>query len=150
MRSHANHPHPAPHGACVDHDAFIESLASFSRTHRPQRWEGTFGQFLADIAPTRPAAMVRTSRGYVWDMLRWHGRVTPHGEERSAPEGSDASAQAERPGELFRRELFGIDGPFSRVAEYFKAAAGGSDVGRRPVRLATADPDGVPVQLSAP
>ena len=36
-----------------------------------------------------------------------------------------------RPRELFRRELFGVDDPLSRVVEYFKAAAAGSDVGRR-------------------
>src|SRR5690348_3035046 len=33
--------------------------------------------------------------------------------------------------ELFKRELFGIDEPLSRVVDYFKAAAAGSDVGRR-------------------
>ena len=43
------------------HSAFIESLSSFSRLHRAQRWEGTFGEFLANIVPTNPAAMARTS-----------------------------------------------------------------------------------------
>ncbi len=33
--------------------------------------------------------------------------------------------------ELFKRELFGIDEPLSRVVDYFKGAAAGSDVGRR-------------------
>ena len=32
---------------------------------------------------------------------------------------------------MFKRELFGIDEPLSRVVDYFKAAAAGSDVGRR-------------------
>ena len=31
----------------ASHSAFIESLSSFSRLHRAQRWEGTFGEFLA-------------------------------------------------------------------------------------------------------
>ena len=56
------------------HSAFIESLSSFSRLHRAQRWEGTFGDFLANILPANPAAMARTSHEYIWDMLRWHGR----------------------------------------------------------------------------
>ncbi|HEX8756407.1 MAG TPA: hypothetical protein VF745_08720, partial [Steroidobacteraceae bacterium] len=50
--------------------AFIESLSSFSKLHRAQRWEGTFGEFLADILPASPAAMARTSHEYIWDMLR--------------------------------------------------------------------------------
>ncbi len=33
--------------------------------------------------------------------------------------------------ELFKRELFGVDEPLGRVVDYFKAAAAGSDVGRR-------------------
>ncbi len=157
MRSRANHPAQAPRDACIDHAAFIESLASFSRSHRARRWEGTFGQFLADVVPTRPAALVRTSHEYIWDMLRWHGRVARSAESAGRPnaamtpldleperggfgdsarpdpaayDGTDAP-QDDRPVELFRRELFGVDGPLSRVAEYFKAAAGGSDVGRR-------------------
>ena len=53
---------------------FIDSLSSFSRQHRVLRWEGTFGDFLNDILPNNPAAMVRSSHEYIWDMLRWHGR----------------------------------------------------------------------------
>jgi Putative Ser protein kinase len=99
---------------------FIESLSSFSRLHRAQRWEGTFSEFLTDILPTNPAAMARTSHEYIWDMLRWHGRAG----QPDAPENLRAR-------ELFRRELFGIDESLGRVVDYFKAAAAGSDVGRR-------------------
>src|SRR5256885_16133031 len=53
-------------------------------------------------------------------MLRWHGRAAQ----------PDASENV-RARELFKRELFGIDEPLSRVVDYFKAAAAGSDVGRR-------------------
>src|SRR6478609_10075304 len=53
-------------------------------------------------------------------MLRWHGRAAP-------PEATESM----RARELFKRELFGIDEPLSRVVDYFKAAAAGSDVGRR-------------------
>ena len=99
---------------------FIDSLSSFSKQHRGQRWEGTFSDFLDQILPTNPAAMVRSSHEYIWDMLRWHGRELP----------SDTSEGA-RSRELFRKELFGIDEPLTRLVEYFKAAAAGSDVGRR-------------------
>ena len=101
-------------------DDFIETLSSFSRLHRAQRWEGTFGDFLSQILPANPAALARSSHEYIWDMLRWHGRQVD-------PDASDSTAGRE----LFKRELFGIDEALSRVADYFKAAAAGSDVGRR-------------------
>jgi serine protein kinase len=98
---------------------FLESLSAFGRQHRAQHWEGTFGDFLTNILPTNPAAFTRASHQYIWDMLRWYGR-------RSTDQDEAGRAQ-----ELFRPELFGIDEPLSRVADYFKAAAAGSDVGRR-------------------
>jgi serine protein kinase len=101
-------------------EEFLESLSSFSRLHRAQRWEGTFGDFLKTILPQRPAALARTSHQYIWDMLRWHG-------QGANPEATEA----QKARDLFKRELFGIDDPLSRVVEYFKAAAAGSDVGRR-------------------
>src|SRR5690606_6375684 len=101
-------------------DDFIETLSSFSRLHRAQRWEGTFGDFLSQILPANPAAVARSSHEYIWDMLRWYGL-------QADPDASDSTAGRA----LFKRELFGIDEPLSRVADYFKAAAAGSDVGRR-------------------
>jgi serine protein kinase len=101
-------------------EEFIESLSSFSRLHRAQRWEGTFAEFLTQIVPANAAAVARTSHEYLWDMLRWHGR------NAAADTPESMAAQ-----ELFRRELFGIDEPLGRVVDYFKAAAAGSDVGRR-------------------
>ena len=98
--------------------AFVDSLSAFSRLHRAQRWEGTFGDFLTTILPANPAALARTSHEYIWDMLLWHGREG---------EGSDTSKARS----LFKRELFGVDEPLARVVDYFKAAAAGSDVGRR-------------------
>jgi serine protein kinase len=101
-------------------EEFLESLSSFSRLHRAQRWEGTFGDFLKTILPERPAAIARTSHQYIWDMLRWHGHS-------AHPDASEVVKARE----LLKRELFGIDEPLGRVVEYFKAAAAGSDVGRR-------------------
>src|SRR5690606_16880506 len=54
------------------------------------------------------------------DMLCWYRQLRrpdagPHG----------------LPRELFTSELYGIDESLDRVAEYFKAASAGSDVGRR-------------------
>src|ERR1700752_489093 len=105
------------HGTTAD---FIDTLSSFSRLHRAQRWEGTFGEFLSNILPGHAVALARTSHEYIWDMLRWHGRA-------AQPDASEKG----RARELFKRELFGIDEPLSRVVDYFKAAAAGSDVGRR-------------------
>lgn len=99
---------------------FLESLSSFSRLHRAQRWEGTFGEFLEQVVAASPSAVARTSHEYIWDMLRWHGREAP----ADMPDNIRAL-------ELFKRELYGIEEPLSRVVDYFKAAAAGSDVGRR-------------------
>ena len=97
---------------------FLNSLTDFSKQHRAQRWEGSLGDFLTRILPTSPTTLVRTSHEYIWDMLLWYGRDV---------EGSDV----QKARELFKRELFGVDEPLGRVVDYFKAAAAGSDVGRR-------------------
>lgn len=99
---------------------FVESLSAFSRQHRAQHWEGTFNDFLSNILPTNPATLSRASHQYIWDMLRWYGRESNGGRD-----------EASRARELFLRELFGVEEPLSRVVDYFKAAAAGSDVGRR-------------------
>jgi serine protein kinase len=97
---------------------FLDSLNRFSKEHRAQRWEGTLGDFLTNILPKRPDSFIRTSHEYIWDMLLWHGRNAEGDETLKARE-------------LFKRELFGVDEPLGRVVDYFKAAAAGSDVGRR-------------------
>ena len=97
---------------------FLNSLTDFSKQHRAQRWEGTLGDFLTQLLPVNPTALVRTSHEYIWDMLLWYGRDI---------QGTDV----QKARELFKRELFGVDEPLGRVVDYFKAAAAGSDVGRR-------------------
>src|SRR5271166_5362543 len=111
---------PSENAASVSarRSSFVESLSAFTRQHRAQFWEGSFGDFLTNIVPASPAAFARTSHQYIWDMLRWYGR----NEEKDGPSRSTA---------LFRRELFGVEEPLSRIVDYFKAAAAGSDVGRR-------------------
>jgi serine protein kinase len=100
------------------HSSFVEALTAYSRHHSAKRWEGTFGDFLTLLLPGNPAALSRTSHQYLWDMLRWYGNS--ENPQKGAPEHA-----------LFRRELYGIDSALGRVADYFKAAAAGSDVGRR-------------------
>src|SRR6202051_937013 len=97
---------------------FLNSLTDFSKQHRAQRWEGSFGDFLTQILPVNPISLVRTSHEYIWNMLLWYGRDVQGTEVQKARE-------------LFKRELFGVDEPLGRVVDYFKAAAAGSDVGRR-------------------
>jgi serine protein kinase len=97
---------------------FLNSLTDFSKQHRAQRWEGSLGDYLTKVLPASPAAQVRTSHEYIWDMLLWYGRDTAGTDDQKARE-------------LFKRELFGVDEPLGRVVDYFKAAAAGSDVGRR-------------------
>src|SRR5215831_17034075 len=106
-------------GSTTRHADFVDSLSAFSRQHRAQHWEGTFGDFLTQILPANPAQFARSSHQYIWDMLRWYGR------------SSESKDEAAKTQELFRRELFGVNEPLGRVADYFKAAAAGSDVGRR-------------------
>jgi serine protein kinase len=105
--------------------SFVESLSAYSRQHRAKHWSGTFEEFMRDVLPASPRALARTSHEYLWDMLCWYGR-----------NARDAASDDARSGEfgantLFKRELFGVDAPLSRVVDYFKAAAAGSDVGRR-------------------
>jgi serine protein kinase len=105
-------------GAESGPQGFVDSLTAFSRLHKAQRWEGSFTEFLTTILPRSPTLIARSSHEYIWDMLLWHGRDV---------EGSDTNKARG----LFKRELFGVDDPLARVVDYFKAAAAGSDVGRR-------------------
>jgi serine protein kinase len=73
--------------------SFVESLSAFSRQHRAQHWEGTFGDFLTHVLPVNPVSLARSSHQYIWDMLRWYGRDG---------DGADESSRAR---ELFLREL---------------------------------------------
>src|SRR5688500_16543909 len=105
-------------------ESFVEALSAYSRFHRAQHWSGTFGEFLRTVVPGNGRQLARTSHEYLWDMLCWFGRS-----DQSA--NPAANGEPSGPKELFKRELFGIDEPLGRVVDYFKAAAAGSDVGRR-------------------
>jgi serine protein kinase len=98
---------------------FVASLAAYSREHQARHWEGNFNDFLQDILPQAPQRVVRSSHQYIWDMMCWHGW------ERSE-EGESITRY-----NLFGSDLFGMDEALERVANYFKAASEGSEVGRR-------------------
>ena len=111
-------PSESVESAASRRSSFVESLSAFTRQHRAQFWEGSFGDFLTNVLPASPGAFARTSHQYIWDMLRWYGR-------------DDEKEGSSRATALFRRELFGVEEPLSRIVDYFKASAAGSDVGRR-------------------
>ncbi len=97
---------------------FIESLGSYAQSHKARHWKGTFGAFLEDILPQNPDGICRNSHQYIWDMLRWKAGRSANGKRDSAIS-------------LFSSELYGVDDALERVADYFKAASAGSEVGRR-------------------
>jgi serine protein kinase len=100
-------------------DRFIDSLAAFTREHKARHWEGTFSDFLDQVLPSSPERFTRNSHQYLWDMLRRTGMI-------EAAKDNDTTQFR-----LFADELFGINDPLERVADYFKAASAGSEVGRR-------------------
>ena len=95
---------------------FLDSLVAFTQQHRVGHWSGEFAQFMEQIVPLAPCRLARNSHQYIWDMIRWSGHEDEHGHVRC---------------HLFADELYGIDDALDRVADYFKAAAAGSEVGRR-------------------
>lgn len=97
---------------------FVDSLTQYTQQHKARHWSGTFAEFVEEILPANAQAVCRTSHQYIWDMLRWKGY-------KGAEEENSAAIS------LFSGELYGVDKALERVAEYFKAAAAGSEVGRR-------------------
>src|SRR6187549_1225447 len=103
--------------------SFIDDLTAFATHHQAQHWRGTFAEFLHDILPKDPSKLTRSSHQYVYDMLCAY---------RDAPRAARGTGEPEPTATaLFAGELFGIDSALERVIDYFKAAAAGSDVGRR-------------------
>src|SRR5262245_16350968 len=107
--------------------SFIDDLTAFATQHQAQHWRGTFAEFLHDILPKDPTKLTRSSHQYIYDMLSWYRDARVPTEE--SPDIGPPPKPTEK--ELFAGELFGIDGALDRVIDYFKAAAAGSDVGRR-------------------
>jgi serine protein kinase len=99
--------------------SFLDDLTAFATEHNAQHWHGTFAEFLEHVLPQDPHRFTRSSHQYIYDMLCWYRDAQQRGEELTSEK------------QLFSGELFGIDPALDRVIDYFKAAAAGSDVGRR-------------------
>jgi serine protein kinase len=101
------------------HGDFIKSLVAFTQQHRAANWSGTFAEFIEQILRPNPRLIARSSHQYIWDMIRWQGL------EESASKDTPTRYK------LFSEDLFGIDEELERLADYFRAASAGSEVGRR-------------------
>ena len=106
--------------------SFIDDLTAFATEHHAQHWRGTFADFLQDILPKDAPKFTRSSHQYIYDMLCWYRDARVPSAIAPADREPVVSEKA-----LFSGELFGIDAALDRVIDYFKAAAAGSDVGRR-------------------
>lgn len=102
-----------------DAKSFVDTLASYARAHQAKEWKGTFGDFLRDVLPGQAHLLARNAHQLIWDMLRHEG----------SSEGLDSDEK--KAVYHFSRDLFGIDDALARLVDYFKAAAAGSEVGRR-------------------
>jgi serine protein kinase len=107
----------------VARSSFLDDLTAFATEHRAQHWRGTFAEFLQDIFPKDSIRYTRSAHQYMYDMLCWYRDA-----KRNSSTDSDEETSEKQ---LFSGELFGIDRALDRVIDYFKAAAAGSDVGRR-------------------
>ncbi|HEX6008053.1 MAG TPA: serine protein kinase, partial [Burkholderiales bacterium] len=96
---------------------FVRNLHAFAQQHRASHWSGTFAEFLEKVVPGNTRGIARNSHQYVWDMIRW--------------QGSEIDQEGHSRYKLFADELYGIDDSLERLADYFKAASAGSEVGRR-------------------
>ncbi len=96
--------------------SILDRISDHVHAHRASAWEGTFREYLEDKLIPAPHLGGRAHQR-LYNMIHTAGvRVDEDGKEHYA---------------FFEHDLFGIDEPLAKVVEYFKAAALGSDVGRR-------------------
>jgi len=100
-------------------DDIFRKIDEHTRKHRVSHWEGTFRDYLPMVLENPKLAQLAHAR--IYDMVRSYGvDLDESGNERY---------------HFFTRELFGIDDALAKVVEYLKAAALGSDVGKRILML---------------
>jgi serine protein kinase len=100
-------------------DDFFRKLDEHNQQHRVRHWEGTFRDYLP-LALKNPQ-LAHLAHARIYNMVRSYGvDIDDQGTERF---------------QFFARELFGIDDALAKVVEYLKAAATGSDVGKRILML---------------
>jgi serine protein kinase len=93
----------------------FQKIDAHLQRHRMEAWEGTFRDYLPLVM--RQPSLAQRAHARLYNMIKAAGvRVDEEGKEHYA---------------FFDQDLFGIDEPLAQVVEYFKAAAMGSDVGRR-------------------
>src|ERR671931_1059530 len=97
----------------------FEKIDSHLQHHRMGTWTGTFRDYLSMVI--QQPSLAQRAHARLYNMIKGAGvEVDEEGKEHYA---------------FFENDLFGIDEPLARVVEYFKAAAMGSDVGRRVLLL---------------
>jgi serine protein kinase len=100
-------------------DDIFKKIDEHAQKHRVSHWQGTFRDYLPLVLEQPKLAQLAHAR--IYDMVRSYGvDVDDQGNERF---------------HFFARELFGIDDALAKVVEYLKAAALGSDVGKRILML---------------
>src|SRR3989440_7860233 len=93
----------------------FEKIDVHLQNHRMGTWTGTFRDYLGMVM--KQPSLAQRAHARLYNMIKRTGlQVDDEGKEHYA---------------FFEQDLFGIDEPLARVVEYFKAAAMGSDVGRR-------------------
>lgn len=93
----------------------FEKIDAHLQHHRVEAWEGTFRDYLALVI--KQPSVAQRAHARIYNMIKAPG---VHVDEQEIEHYA-----------FFDAELFGIDEPLAKVVEYFKAAAMGSDVGRR-------------------
>jgi serine protein kinase len=100
-------------------DDIFKKIDEHTQKYRVSHWEGTFRDYLPMVLDNPKLAQLAHAR--IYDMVRSYGVETDdQGNERF---------------HFFARELFGIDEALAKVVEYLKAAAMGSEVGKRILML---------------
>src|SRR5262244_1711461 len=99
--------------------SIFEKIEAHLQSHRIGAWTGTFREYLEMVI--KQPLLAQRAHARLYNMVKAAGvEVDEEGKEHYA---------------FFENDLFGIDEPLARVVEYFKAAAMGSDVGRRVLLL---------------
>lgn len=93
----------------------FSKIDEHQKKHRVDRWEGSFREYLPMVIQNPKLA--RLSHAYVYDAVR--------------AQGVDLDEEGKEKFKFFEKEIFGIDDAIAKVVEYLKAAAIGSDVGKR-------------------
>ncbi|GIX47425.1 MAG: protein PrkA [Candidatus Tectimicrobiota bacterium] len=93
----------------------FQKIDAHLQQHRMETWEGTFRDYLPMVL--KQPSLAQRAHARIYSMIKAAGVYV------------DEEGREHYP--FFERELFGIEEPLAQVVEYFKAAAMGSDVGRR-------------------